>query len=125
MVQDAPRFAIQRHDRDPDPHFDILLERGGALRTFSVKQPLGESEEARAIPDHRLLYLTYEGPISGGRGTVRLHDSGNYREESWKEDRISVRLDGKIHRGRLALTRIEGDRWQVEWRPEVGEPSGT
>jgi hypothetical protein len=34
--------------------------------------------DAQRIADHRLAYLEYEGPISGGRGTVRRLDGGSY-----------------------------------------------
>lgn len=33
---------------------------------------------AQTLPDHRLMYLDYEGPISGNRGTVSRLTSGTY-----------------------------------------------
>ena len=39
----------------------------------------GRGFPAEALPDHRLIYLEYEGPISGDRGTVVAWDRGEYR----------------------------------------------
>ena len=118
MTEEGRRFVIQHHDREPDPHFDIMLERGDSLRTWSTPRPPGEGEsEARALPDHRTIYLEYEGEISGGRGRVRIWDRGEYRTEAWDDDRVSVILAGERLQGGLSLTRIGGDRWTLEFEP--------
>ena len=115
-MDDPAPFVIQYHQREPDPHFDIMLLRGDTLRTFSTVTFPGEGvREVRSLPDHRREYLTYEGEISGGRGTVRIRDRGTFRAEEWSPDRISVRLDGGRLQGRMLLTRIEGERWQMKW----------
>lgn len=47
----------------------------GLLTTFRVGQPphhtSAQAFDAERIGDHRADYLTYEGPISGGRGDVQ------------------------------------------------------
>ena len=74
-----PQFVVLDHDW-PEPHQDLLLENGALLLAFRLpKWP----EESACVPvrrlfDHRLIYLTYEGPISGGRGTVRQQVSGQW-----------------------------------------------
>jgi hypothetical protein len=67
-----PRFVILEHDH-PELHWDFMLEAGAVLRTWRLAAPpaLGQVVAAAASFDHRLLYLDYEGPVSGGRGTVR------------------------------------------------------
>ena len=37
--------------------------------------------DAEVLPDHRLAYLDYEGPISGDRGSVTRWDRGTYDVE--------------------------------------------
>lgn len=74
-----PRFVILHHDW-PSPHWDLLLEHGPVLKAWRL---LAEPGVGRAVPaeanfDHRLLYLDYEGPISGARGTVTRWDAGTY-----------------------------------------------
>lgn len=74
-----PRFAILTHDH-PSLHWDFLLEQGESCLTWRLlKSPdsLGEIP-AEAIADHRLLYLDYEGPVSGNRGTVKRWDAGTF-----------------------------------------------
>ena len=118
MADEALRFVIQRHEREPDPHFDIMLEREGRLRTWSAPGPPGSgSPEARSLSHHRIAYLEYEGEISGGRGWVRIWDRGTYRPRVWEEQQVVVDLSGTRLRGRLSLSLIGEDRWTLEWTP--------
>jgi hypothetical protein len=55
---------------------------------------------ADGLPDHRLDYLTYEGPISGDRGEVRRWDEGTYEMRRESPDELHFRLSGN----RLAAT---------------------
>ena len=73
------RFAVLEHDF-PHVHWDFLLEAGDHLRSWRLEeQPaLGRAIRAEAIANHRLLYLDFEGPVSGGRGSVRRLDGGIY-----------------------------------------------
>lgn len=73
------RYTISRHDAPDGTHWDLFLEEGETLRTWRLSAP-PESGEVTvvALGDHRLVYLDYEGEISGGRGTVARHASGRY-----------------------------------------------
>jgi hypothetical protein len=83
------RFVVQRHEVKPgDVHFDFMVESGDKLATFRLDAGPGSPPPLRAgAPgggasvgtrsfDHRLLYLEYEGEISGGRGTVAIVERG-------------------------------------------------
>jgi DNA polymerase Ligase (LigD) len=105
-----PRFAILTHDH-PSVHWDFLLENGPSCRTWRLlKSPdvLGEIP-AEVIADHRLMYLDYEGPLSGDRGTVTQWDTGTFEWLVNGDDRIDVRLAGRKLIGSVRLTRIGGD----------------
>lgn len=104
-----PRFALLEHSRD-GIHWDLMLEREGALRTWAIDAPIaaGAEQPARALPDHRLLYLEYEGEVSGGRGSVRRIDSGSYHALEWGEAAVRVRLEGAQLVGVLELRRGSG-----------------
>ena len=67
-----PRFVVLEHAWN-GTHWDFLLEDGPALRAWALDAPIvrGQTQPARSLPDHRLVYLEYEGPISGDRGVVR------------------------------------------------------
>ena len=104
-----PRFVILEH-LWRGVHYDLMLEdeAAGCLRTWAVDPPFGfgptADREARRLPDHRLAYLDYEGPISGDRGVVKRIARGDYEPASWDEDRIGAVLVGDGASGRLLLT---------------------
>ncbi len=104
-----PRFALLEHLRD-GVHWDLMLERGDALRTWALDALPAEGVEqpARALPDHRLMYLDYEGEIAGGRGSVRRIDGGEYLAREWGVDLIRVELRGAQLVGVLDLRRLAG-----------------
>lgn len=102
-----PRFVILEHCWK-GIHWDVMLEADDALRTWAVDAPIVADAElpARALADHRLAYLDYEGPVSGGRGSVRRLDRGDYRTLTWGPDRVVVELRGDQLAGELDLRRI-------------------
>jgi DNA polymerase Ligase (LigD) len=113
-----PRFAILRHDY-PTVHWDLFLESGPVLRSWRLLDPLGPDATVLAEPagDHRLIYLDYEGPVSGGRGTVTRVDAGTFAWELDTDDRIAVQLSGIAFRGRLEL-QAESAGWTCRFQPD-------
>jgi DNA polymerase Ligase (LigD) len=116
-LPDPPRFVILEH-RWAGIHWDVMLERDGALRTWAIDSPLasGETFAARPLPDHRLAYLDYEGPVSGDRGEVRRVGRGVYRIQEWSDERIVVTLAGSQPSGELMLSRV-GGAWFLRFEP--------
>ncbi len=105
-----PRFAILAHDQ-PFPHWDLFLEAGPVLHSWRILEPLGPGRTvpANAIGDHRLIYLDYEGPVSGDRGRVTRVDSGTF---DWVENQsrhVVIRMSGTIFVGELILTASQDD----------------
>ena len=80
------RFAVLTHNW-PQPHFDLLLEVGEDCETYRLLgdpasgDPAGDSLPVEPLARHRTHYLTYEGPVSGGRGNVTRWDAGTYRRD--------------------------------------------
>jgi len=112
-----PRFVILQHDH-PELHWDLMLQAGDKLRTWRLAQAPdkpGAEIVATAIGDHRLMYLDYEGPVSGGRGCVVGWDKGTYWEEIPRtvrsDQRVVVGLTGERVHGKAVLERISEDRW--------------
>ena len=102
-----PRFVVLEHDW-PAVHWDLLLEYGPVLRAWRL---LSEPGPGRAVPaepnyDHRLLYLDYEGPLTGDRGSVRRWDAGTF--EGDLTDEWEVRLAGRRLSGPARMTRTAG-----------------
>jgi hypothetical protein len=107
-----PRYVILEHDH-PHLHWDLMLEEGAVLRTWRLAAPPHEAQAVAVEPsfDHRLHYLDYEGPISGGRGQVTRWDHGTYSWGDVGADHLSVCLTGVRLHGVLEMRRVTGDRW--------------
>jgi hypothetical protein len=108
-----PRFVVLTHDH-PVLHWDFMLEQAESLRTWRLAGcPDGVGTiDAEAIDDHRLAYLNYEGPVSGGRGQVRRWDWGEYEILDSTAERLVVRLSGERLRGVASLERTAvGSTW--------------
>jgi bifunctional non-homologous end joining protein LigD len=126
-TQGLPVYVIQKHDAS-HLHYDLRLEWGGVLKSWAV--PKGPSTTPRTMrlamltEDHPVDYARFEGVIPEGNygaGTVMVWDIGTYRdlraekqdhnesmEQSFKEGKIEVWLDGKKLKGGYALIRTKG-----------------
>jgi hypothetical protein len=109
-----PRFVILEHDH-PEQHWDLMLEAEQVLRTWKLTAPpqAGTTIEAELSFDHRLMYLDYEGPISGNRGSVVRFDAGTFAWEEDSEEKVQVCLNGKLLQCKLQLLREADRRWQI------------
>lgn len=133
-----PRFVLLRHDCPADyrdgPHWDLMLQREGTtdehhLATWSLLElpkAWGESLPAEPsksfagassiaatqLPDHRATYLTYEGPVSGNRGTVSRVAAGAIEWVEVSQSRYVVRLlESSPLRGTVMLDAVESGQW--------------
>lgn len=128
-----PRFVLLRHECPPPSkkpkhekpsHWDFMLEHEGVLRTWELRELpmawaalLGESSDSAAVtaiplPDHRLAYLDYEGPVSGDRGSVRCCDRGTFELLEETQDTLTVGLRGELLHGMVCLT-CQGSGWTL------------
>jgi DNA polymerase Ligase (LigD) len=109
-----PRFVILEHDH-PQLHWDLMLECGDVLWTWRLPQlpRPGDTLDAERVFDHRLVYLDYEGPISGNRGQVLRREQGAFAWRTREESLLEIQLDGDTLRGVLRLTRKEGEKWEL------------
>jgi len=113
MGPDIRRYAILEHRRDGGVHWDLLVEAepgGQALRTWAIDaEPVaGLDLPARALADHRRVYLTYEGEVTGGRGTVRRWDEGECSVVGWEADRVALIARGRQVDGSVVLRASSG-----------------
>jgi len=100
------RFVILEHCWN-GVHFDFMVESepGGPLRSWAIdaNPTAGGDLPARALPDHRREYLTYEGAISGGRGSVSRWDEGGCSVVKWEPDCVRLVLEGRHITGPVEL----------------------
>ncbi len=123
---EMPRYVIQEHHHQ-GVHWDLMLESGGRLLTWRLEHPLSPDRPIRAesLPDHRLAYLEYEGPVSGGRGTVRRWDWGQFDWLERSGESVAVRLAGRRLRGTVHLSLTAGGSWTAAFRPAESGSGGS
>ena len=126
-----PRFAVLCHDSPRGVHWDFLLEMGPVARTWALpraprsgEEMLCEEMSCEELPDHRLAYLDYEGPVSGGRGSVSCWDRGTYRMDRQSDRELVLDLSGERLSGPAVLSRPPGEsggwRFSFSGRQSVG-----
>ena len=105
---DGRSFVIQRHNARR-LHYDLRLERDGALASWAVPKGLplrpGERHLAVHVEDHPLDYGSFEGVIPAGEygaGTVEIWDRGTY-------DLLEVKRNGGL------TFHLHGDRVDGTW----------
>jgi bifunctional non-homologous end joining protein LigD len=103
-MNEPKKFVVQRHERQGEPmHWDLMLESRDILETYGVNRPPEEwgkePIEAVKIFDHPLKFLTYEGSVNKGKGSVTIADAGTYRLLTQNENRLTLELSGTILKG--------------------------
>jgi hypothetical protein len=108
-----PRFVILEHDH-PILHWDFMLECEDALLAWRLAQlpAVNATVAATVLPDHRTIYLDYEGEVSGGRGRVRRWDSGEYGWIERSAGNLELQVSGNKVRGRIYLCREACGDWR-------------
>ena len=111
------RFVVLDHHGPKGDHWDLMLENGGTLTTWAIPPQTRSGPFtccAVPLPDHRLAYLEYEGPISDNRGTVRQVDHGTYEA---RESGL-FHLSGSRFTGELFVENMPDNRVMVRFVPE-------
>ncbi len=104
-------YVILHHVQADGHHWDLMLDMGEALATWQLaSDPAGlapsdsrEAIPARRIGDHRRDYLSYEGPVSRGRGNVTRVDKGAYDLVEQNPAGWIVRLEGALLKGQFHI----------------------
>ncbi|MGO9321165.1 MAG: DNA ligase D [Solirubrobacteraceae bacterium] len=120
-ASDALRFVIHEHHATR-LHWDLRLERDGALASWAVPKGLpeapGENHLAVAVEDHPLEYLDFEQEIPKGQygaGSVTIWDRGTYDCLKWEPRKVEVALHGERVDARYALFPIDKDEHPKNW----------
>tara|TARA_R110002095_G_scaffold157083_1_gene136326 strand:- start:1073 stop:1447 length:375 start_codon:yes stop_codon:yes gene_type:complete len=118
------QYVILRHDF-PELHWDLMLEHAGVLKTWRLPAPpeIDPASDlssidliAEELPDHRLAYLEYEGPVSGNRGEVSRWDHGTFSFLELNDGVIVALLTGEELAGRVTLKKMdEKNQWSLNY----------
>jgi len=98
-------FVIHKH-RATRLHYDLRLERDGALPSWAVPRglPISKGDRRLAVrtDDHPLEYGAFEGTIPEGHygaGEVRIFDDGTYEPLEWTDTKVTFKLHGRRYPG--------------------------
>ncbi|MDA0660223.1 MAG: hypothetical protein O2931_08765 [Planctomycetota bacterium] len=120
------RYAISFHKFSPGndrkDHWDLFLEaQDGALWTWALSDAWGTATRFLGIrlPDHRPIYLDYDGAISGERGTVERIATGEYDIVQLGDDGLPREITLNMNTNQVAVSLQPTDEphtWQFELR---------
>ena len=112
------RFVILHHRVEGGEHWDLMLEHGEVLLTWQLsRMPAGPESfpvPAKRIGDHRKAYLTYEGPISGNRGTVRRVAEGEVQITAIDTTHLRFVLSHPTLTGEFVLMKDHSGGWVLD-----------
>jgi hypothetical protein len=112
--ESMPRYVVLEHGWN-GIHYDLMLEQGSVLKTWRLEKPLTAGEQhVTQLPDHRLEYLTYEGPVSSDRGTVKRIAEGHYTLLQATDNSLKASLSGSVD-GVLELTQLTETQWHTAY----------
>ena len=114
-----PRFVIQEHQRQgEETHWDLMLEQGDVLKTFRLNLHPENIQEKPAqvtpISDHDKRFLTYEGLVNQGLGTVRIVEKGAYSRLAQNDLSRRFLLRGKLLKGPYEIMKSHNDSWRFQ-----------
>ena len=93
---------------------DELLDH---LKTFRLDRPpedlLKGPASATPIADHPIRFVTYQGPVNTGQGSVRIADQGIYSTLDQTGQLWDMEWTGTILTGRFRLRCLQQDRWEL------------
>jgi hypothetical protein len=111
------RYVILKHTTPKDTHFDFMLETGDHLSTWRIN--IGPEElkttpaKAEKIFDHKLKFLTYQGPVNNGPGNVTTADKGTYSIITQTSEKLQIQIDANILSGTYTLQQKTKNTWQI------------
>jgi bifunctional non-homologous end joining protein LigD len=115
-MQNSREFVIQKHIKASNLHWDLMLEAGEVLETYQLKLPpeklTHQTSPATRIFDHPLKFLTYEGSVNKGKGTVEIAEMGTCRLLRESKHKKEFQFEGKILKGKFSLIHIKDNNWE-------------
>jgi hypothetical protein len=111
------RFVIHKHTHGKDIHWDLMIEQENCLKTWRLEVPPEKlaTSKTRATPifDHDKKFLTYQGSVNNGKGTVEIVDEGTCTVESTNGNIIKIAFAGKILNNQFNFFQ-QNDYWLLE-----------
>jgi hypothetical protein len=90
------RYVVLHHTQIPPPHYDLLFELNPDSPLAAARcseWPPTPTTKFERIPDHRRIYLEYEGDLSANRGTVKRLEAGSCNVEPEGDQFLRLTFD--------------------------------
>lgn len=111
------QYVVIHHTDIDEPHFDLMFETlpGSMLATWrSERWPIELVTPVTRLRDHRRIYLTYEGDLSGQRGAVSRIAQGHCEVEVGENSVWTIHILTGAPPQSLIFRQIDGERWEAE-----------
>ncbi len=129
MPRHTPQLLLTTllwHTTSAGAHYDWLLQNpltqgveNAGLTTFRVPVPpclwLAQPNwPLTPLDPHRKIYLTYEGPVSSGRGFVLQADTGTFTPIAWTGSLITLDIRWRLAgHTRCTLAEAGSGQWTL------------
>lgn len=106
-------FVLLEHRAPAGTHWDFMVEipERALLATWRLsRNPIEEASPipAERLPDHRTIYLDFEGDLGAGRGQVSRLDRGEAVVRSAAGDVVRFELRGERLKGAVMILDVPG-----------------
>lgn len=110
------RFVIHKHTLSGQIHWDLMIEYGDILKTWRIENPpqILAIQKTKATPifDHDKKFLTYQGSVNNGKGTVEIVENGLCTVKTIEENEINIKFDSNKLKGQFKFV-FYNNEWTV------------
>ena len=118
---DQQKYVIQRHQRqDQELHWDLMLESLDGLETYRLSSPpeqiiANRNNNAIKTFTHDRKFLTYQGPVNKGCGSVKIADTGTFLQTESSEQKTMLKFQGQVLKGVFEMVHIKDDIYSFNY----------
>jgi len=115
------QYVIQRHQEQPQSlHWDLMLESLDGLETYRLDSPPEQiiancKNTAIKIFTHDRKFLTYQGPVNKGIGSVKIADKGNFQRLEGSEPKNTLKFQGQVLKGVFEMVHVKDDIYSFNY----------
>ena len=122
------KYVIQRHQKQAENiHWDLMLESLDGLETYRLDSPpeqITKNSENNAIKTftHDRKFLTYEGAVNKGAGSVKIAEAGTFQQIESSEQKTTLKFQGQALKGLFEIVHIKDDIYSFNYLQDQAKP---
>ncbi len=120
-MSDQRKYVIQRHQKQAQSlHWDLMLESSDGLETYRLDSPpekitANRKNTAIKIFTHDIKFLTYQGPVNKGAGSVKIADAGTFQQLESSKQKTTLKFQGRLLKGLFEMVHIKDDTYSFNY----------